>query len=446
MAQTKIDGSRQIQALTITNAEISASAGIELSKLEEAVIQADGGQAFTGDQSMGGNKLTNLGTPTADADGATKGYVDSVAQGLDVKASVRVATTANITLSGTQTIDGVTLVAGDRVLVKDQTTGADNGIYVVASGAWTRATDADTSAKVTSGLFTFIEEGTDNGDEGWVLTTPDPITLGTTSLSFSKFSSQGVLSGGDGIDISANSVSVDLDTNSGLEFNSAKLRAKIKANGGVIRDVDGLSIEVDNSTVEVDATNGLQVKASGITATQIASAVAGSGLAGGGGTALSVNVDATTIEIATDTLQVKDGGIDENKIASSALGNGLTGGSGTTLSVSLATNSGLQFSTGDLEVKLKSGGGISKDVDGLYLSGSSETRVVREVPTGVMNGTNQDFTLANTPATGSEMVFYNGILLNEGATNDYTIAGAVITLADAPKANGKDVVLVTYWY
>lgn len=105
----------------------------------------------------------------------------------DVRESVRVATTANITLSGTQTIDGVAVVAGDRVLVKDQTTASTNGLYVVASGAWSRATDADTSAEVTAGLLVFVTNGTANASTGWILTTPSPITLGTTALTFSRF-------------------------------------------------------------------------------------------------------------------------------------------------------------------------------------------------------------------------------------------------------------------
>lgn len=149
--------------------------------------------------SLNNQKITALATPTADTDAATKAYVDAARSGLDVKDSVRAATTGNITLSATQTVDGVALVAGDRVLVKDQTTGSTNGIYVVAAGAWTRATDADSSAEVTSGMFTFVTEGTANGDSGWVLTTNDPITLGTTTLTFSQFSGAGQITAGAGL-------------------------------------------------------------------------------------------------------------------------------------------------------------------------------------------------------------------------------------------------------
>lgn len=128
-------------------------------------------------------------TPSLGTHLATKAYVDAAITGLDVKQSVRAATTANITLSGAQTIDGVSVIAGDRVLVKNQSTGANNGIYDAASGAWTRSADADNSVagEVTSGMFAFVTEGTVNGDTGWTLTTNDPITLGTTALVFAQF-------------------------------------------------------------------------------------------------------------------------------------------------------------------------------------------------------------------------------------------------------------------
>lgn len=102
------------------------------------------------------------------------------------KEPVRVATTANVTLSGAQTIDGVACVAGDRVLVKNQSTGSQNGIYVVASGAWSRASDMNSSAESLAGLGVRVNEGTTNADTSWALTTDDPITLGTTSLTFAR--------------------------------------------------------------------------------------------------------------------------------------------------------------------------------------------------------------------------------------------------------------------
>lgn len=144
--------------------------------------------------SMNNQKFTNLADGTAATDAATKGQVDQAKAGLDVKDSVRVASTANIDLTSAtdpNPVDGVTLADGDRILLKNQTDATENGIYVANTAidptTWARATDADEDSEVTSGMFTFVEEGTTHANEGWALTTDDPITLGTTSLSFSKF-------------------------------------------------------------------------------------------------------------------------------------------------------------------------------------------------------------------------------------------------------------------
>lgn len=156
------------------------------------------GGTMSGAIAMSTNKITGLGTPTADTDAATKAYVDSVAQGLDVKGSVRAATTGNITLSGTQTIDGVAIGAGDRVLVKDQSTAANNGIYVAAAGGWSRAADADTWAELV-GAFVFVEDGTINDNSGWVCTSPPGGTLGVTAVTFEQFSGAGQINAGTGM-------------------------------------------------------------------------------------------------------------------------------------------------------------------------------------------------------------------------------------------------------
>jgi len=148
----------------------------------------------TSSVSFNSQKITNLGTPTADGDAVTKSYADALRSGLDVKQSVRAATTANITLSGTQTIDGVAVIAGDRVLVKNQTSGSQNGIYVVAAGSWSRATDADADSEINPGMFCFVEEGSSGADTGWVLSNNAPTTVGTTALTFAQFSGAGSFS------------------------------------------------------------------------------------------------------------------------------------------------------------------------------------------------------------------------------------------------------------
>jgi hypothetical protein len=129
-------------------------------------------------------------TPSGSTDIANKSYVDTVAQGLDTKASVVAGTTANISLTGAQTIDGVSVVATDRVLVKNQTLSENNGIYVAAGGAWTRATDMNTWAQVP-GAYVFVETGTTLADTGWVCTSDAGGTLGTTAITWAQFSGAG---------------------------------------------------------------------------------------------------------------------------------------------------------------------------------------------------------------------------------------------------------------
>jgi phage-related tail fiber protein len=201
MSLTQINGGTQVQDATLTPAKVTSG-----------VIIAAGTNPFTGDQSLGGFKITSLGTPTSSTDAATKAYVDAAVNGLDWKASVRAATTANGALATAyengDVIDGVTLATGDRILIKNQTTGSENGIYTVnASGAPTRATDADASAEVTAGLAVFVSEGTVNADTQWGLTTNDPITLGTTALTFAQIGAGTTYTGSNGISVAGTVIS-----------------------------------------------------------------------------------------------------------------------------------------------------------------------------------------------------------------------------------------------
>lgn len=155
-----------------------------------------------------GNRLTNIGDATSPQDAVTKAQLDAAVQGYKWKDPARVATTANITLSGTQTIDGVAVVAGDRVLVKNQSTGSANGVYLAASGAWTRATDFDAASEVL-GAAVFVSEGTTQGNQVWLMTTDAPVTVGTTALTFAQVGGGASYTAGNGITISGGVVAVD---------------------------------------------------------------------------------------------------------------------------------------------------------------------------------------------------------------------------------------------
>jgi hypothetical protein len=191
---------------TPTNASDAATKGY-VDTADALKLNLSGG-TMSGAIAMGTNKITGLGTPTADADAVTKSYVDAIAQGIDAKASVVAASTANLTLSGAQTIDGVSVIAGDRVLVKDQTTASNNGIYLCASGSWTRTTDADTYAELVA-AYTFVEGGTVNANNGFICTIPTSGTLGSTSITFAQFSGAGQVIAGTGMSKTGNTLNVN---------------------------------------------------------------------------------------------------------------------------------------------------------------------------------------------------------------------------------------------
>jgi len=214
--------------------------------------------APTGDLSLNSQKITNLATPTAASDAATKGYVDNAIAGLSWK-DVRVASTANVTLaSGVEngdTIDGVTLATGDRVLLKNQSTGAENGIYTVnASGAPTRATDYDADTEIASSAV-IVDEGTTNAGTVWILTTNLPITVGSTSLSFSQFGAGSYVDGA-GLTLTGLTFSVNVDGSS-LEINSDTLR--VKAGGITDAMLASTFTKKFSATIGDGATNPLPV-------------------------------------------------------------------------------------------------------------------------------------------------------------------------------------------
>lgn len=201
----------------LSDADIPDLAHSKISDFNAAAISA--AQSLRLDQflapntalSLGGSRISNLAAPIGAADAANKGYVDSVVQGLDVKRSVRCATTEQLIMPPS-VVDGVTLTPGDRYLVKDQTvTPETNGIYIwVSSSEWgPRAEDADTSEEVTTGMYVYVEEGLVNGGLGFNLITPMPISLGITPLNFTAFSGAGDTVAGAGLSKSGNVISID---------------------------------------------------------------------------------------------------------------------------------------------------------------------------------------------------------------------------------------------
>ena len=200
--------------------------------------------APTGSVSFNSQNITNLADPVNTQDAATKGFVEATSQGLDVKDSCVAATTANITISTAlnngDTLDGVTLSTNDRVLVKDQSTASQNGIYVVGSSP-ARAADLATGANA-AGFFTFVEQGTVNADNGFVCTSDSgSAVVGTNNLTIAQFSGAGQITAADGLQKSGNTLSVDLKSNGGLVIESTEVAVDLGASSitGTLAISDG---------------------------------------------------------------------------------------------------------------------------------------------------------------------------------------------------------------
>ena len=188
--------------------------------------------APTGSVSFNSQNITNVADPVNAQDAATKGFVEATSQGLDVKDSCKAATTGNITISTAlnngDTIDGVSLSTNDRVLVKDQSTASQNGIYIVGSSP-ARASDLAAGSD-EAGMFTFVEQGTVNADNGFVCTSnKGSAVTGTNNLTFAQFSGAGQITTADGLQKSGNTLSVDLKANGGLVIESSEIALNLAA-------------------------------------------------------------------------------------------------------------------------------------------------------------------------------------------------------------------------
>jgi hypothetical protein len=191
-------------------------------------------------------------TPSSALEAASKGYVDSVATGLTIKDAVAVSTTTSGTLATSfangQVIDGHTLVTGERVLIKNQATGSENGIYVVnATGAPTRAGDFDNSPsiEVKTGDLVYVSAGSANGGTQWVLTTTGTITLGSTALTFAQFGGGGLYSAGSGLALTGSVFSIDgtvLTTSSTLDVTKFSSGTAAAFNGSNVTNLNATSL------------------------------------------------------------------------------------------------------------------------------------------------------------------------------------------------------------
>jgi len=207
--------------------------------------------------SLNSQKITNLATPTDGTDAVTKAYVDAATEGLHVHESARAATTVNVNLANAlengDTLDGVTLATGDRILVKNQTTQSENGIYVVAaSGQPARATDFDTASEVDSGDFIFVYSGTENGGTGWVQTNR-PATIGTDAIAFTQFSGAGTYLAGNGLTLTGNSFSINTTITADLSTAQTLTNKSISGSANTLTNIPNNALS--NSAITINGTS-----------------------------------------------------------------------------------------------------------------------------------------------------------------------------------------------
>ena len=366
-----------------------------------------------------------VATPTDAAHIATKGYVDAARQGLDVKQSVRVATTAAINLSldleAGDVIDGVTLIAGDRVLVKNQGTATENGIYIAtASGAASRSSDANGTAdtgELKPGTFTFVEEGTVNSDKGFVVSTNAPITVGSTAIAWTQFSGAGSFTAGDGISQDGNTINVNVTAN----------RTAITADA-----IDIASTYVGQTSITTLGTS--------TTGTWDATTVA---VTAGGTGVESFTDNGVVYGNGTGALDVTSAGT-EHQVLRAGSG-GVPAFGAVDLSQTSATTNSLLISRGGTNASTEATARTNLAAGGTQGAGVSTPSLARKVTKAVGNGVDTSFTVVHAFNTREVMV-----QVYDSANYDTVIADIVrsdantvtVSFSVAPSSSAYTVIVI----
>ena len=417
------------------------------------------------------------GTPSAGTDVANKNYVDSIQSGIHWKESVIVASVANVDLSSAPAaIDGVTLASDDRVLIKSQTTASANGLYIYngSGSAMTRASDADSAAEL-NGAAVFVQKGSTNADMGFIQTAQID-TLGSDTVTFTQFTGLGQITAGDGLQKSANTISVDLSSNSGLQITSGELELNVsnglELNGGAVRaKLDGSTLALSASGLKVGTITSSELGANSVTGSAVAdgaigdsamladsvviaakiasnaiteakinssavslnklasnsvdenkltTSVAGSGLSGGGGSALSIDVDDSSIEIGGSGLNVKSAGIVAAMLASSSVETAKINDDAVT-----APKIGARFYQEGFQVSGNSTStlDLARAVNNAFFSGVqvfvNGLSMINNTATGDTPANNSDFSVANNGAGSVGRVTFGANLVNGDAVMVY---------------------------
>jgi hypothetical protein len=359
MAQTQINGAQQIRAATIPWDRMASGAIVPTASLVDGAsfLKADASVNMTADFNLNSHKIIGMSDPVSATDGVNKRYVDASINGFKIHGA-RVLKDANqAALSGLPTVDGVTLVDSDVVLLTAQTTGSQNGPWLVHSGAWTRPTWWAAASTITEGnLFIIDPDGTTYKNSKWYVQNTGNITVDTTAVTFTQ-------------DTSGSSYTAL--TSSGLALTGSQF--SITAGNGISASANALVAVGESARLITVGSSGI-----GIT----------------NGTAGQIIVAAVTTGNATWRTMSGDVTIDN---------------------------------VGATAVNHTAGSGFLKYTDFVY----------NETPGGTINGSNTAFTVASTPQNSSLELVLNGVVLEPGAGNDYTVSGTSITMLFAPATGDK---------
>ena len=421
LTTSEANGAVTLTPVLATTSAHGVMSSQDKTKLDDATADATASKLVIRD----GSGNAKVATPTDSAHIATKGYVDAARQGLDVKASVRAATTAAINLaSGLEAgdvIDGVTLVAGDRVLVKNQVTSSENGIYVaVASGAASRSSDANGTADtgtLTAGTFTFVEEGTVNFDSGFVISTNGTITVGTTGITWTQFSGAGSFEAGDGLSKSGTTVNVNVTAN----------RTAITADA-----IDIASTYVGQSSITTLGT----ITTGTWDATTVAVTAGGTGVE-------SFTDNGVVYGNGTGALDVTSAGT-EHQVLRAGSG-GVPAFGAVDLSQTSATTNSLLISRGGTNASTEATARTNLAAGGTQGAGVSTPSLARKVTKAVGNGVDTSFTVVHAFNTREVMV-----QVYDSANYDTVIADIVrsdantvtVSFSVAPSSSAYTVIVI----
>lgn len=394
MARTMINGTEQVQAGTIPWAAMVAGAIVPSASLVDGAnfLKRDGSVNLIAALNLGGFTAQNSGVPSNATDLTTKAYVDAKTGGIGGFHDLRILASANIaTLSGLAAIDGVTPVAGDNILLIGQSTGSQNGPWTAAAGAWTRPSWWPAATVVSEGHYFIIAEGTANKNTKWFMTTIGTITVDTTAVAFAQDATGIAYTAGTGLTLAGVAFSVNYGT------------------------IGGTAAQGNDTRI----TGALQTSSLG-TGVQTALGLAASG---SGAVALAVSPTFTSPALGTPSAAV------------------LTNANGLPLSTGVTgTLAAAQFPalSGDVTTVA---GSLSATVN--HVSGSGFVKytdfIWNETPAGAVNSSNTAYTLVTAPANAGVALelTLNGVVLEPGAGNDFTLSGANITMLFAPATGDK---------